>query len=239
MNPAHAHIRELAALDEKLKRILARRHGHEERIRSAEGALEAAEAHLGDRRGEIARLRKEADELNLEVRTAEAEVERLGGQLLAAKSNKEYQVLKREVDGAEGKRGEFEDGVLERLERVDAVGEEERAAKAAVEAALASVEAARAALGDVEQELSGDEATLRDAREATVSKLDGDTRRRYEAVLAQRGDTAVARIKGGACSGCARKITLQIEVLMDAGEEIVQCMSCQRILYVDEGEAGP
>jgi len=30
-----------------------------------------------------------------------------------------------------------------------------------------------------------------------------------------------------------------MEVLMDKGEEIIQCMSCNRILYVDDGDAGP
>ena len=72
----------------------------------------------------------------------------------------------------------------------------------------------------------------------TVSKLDEETRRLYEALLAQRG-SAIAKVQGGSCSACARKLTLQMEVLMDKGEEIVRCMSCLRILYLEDGDAGP
>ncbi|MHC4247702.1 MAG: zinc ribbon domain-containing protein [Planctomycetota bacterium] len=239
MNPALANLKDLAALDEKLKRIRGRRQKQEEEVESARGELEEAKAHLGDRREEVARLRKEADALNLEVKTAEGEVERLSGQLLGAKSNKEYDVLKREVEAAEKQKNEFEDGVLERLERVDAVTEEERAGKAGVDAAEKALAAASAALEDLEKELAGDEKALKDARETTVSELDEETRRLYEALLAQRGDSAMARVRDRSCSSCARKLSLQMEVLMDAGEEIVQCMSCRRILYLEDEDAGP
>ncbi|MHC5054631.1 MAG: zinc ribbon domain-containing protein [Planctomycetota bacterium] len=239
MNPALANLKDLAALDEKLKRIRGRRQKQEDEVEAARGELEEAKAHLGDRREEIVRLQKEADALNLEVKTAEGEVERLSGQLLGAKSNKEYDVLKREVEAAQKQKNEFEDGVLERLERVDAVTEEESAGKAAADAAEKALAAASAALEELEKELSGDEKALKDARETTVSELDEETRRLYEALLAQRGDSAMAKVQEGSCSACARKLTAQMEVLMDAGEEIVQCMSCRRILYINNGDVGP
>lgn len=239
MNPVIARLKELASLDGKLHTISDRRRAQEEAVAAAEAALAEAEGLVGDRHDEIKRLRKEADELNLEVRSAEAEVERLAGQLRMAKSNKEYEVLKREVDAAEEKKSGFEDGVLERLERVDVVLEGEAAARAAGDAARASLEAARGDLAALEEELAGDEAALTESREATVSGLDPETRHLYEALLVQRGDSALAKVKDGSCSACARKLSAQMEVLIDTGEEIVQCMSCRRILYLDDGEAGP
>lgn len=239
MNPALAHLKNLAALDKRLKRIRARRQKQEDEAQAARSALEEAKAHLGDRHGEITRLQKEADAQNLEVKTAEGEVERLSAQLLTAKSNKEYEVLNREVEAAKKQQGEFEDGVLERLERGDAVAEEARAGKATVEAAEKAVEAAGTAIEDLNRELAGDDEALKDARATTIAELDEATRRLYEALLAQRGDSAMAAIHDGSCSACARKITLQMGVLMDTGDVLVQCMSCQRILYVEDADVAP
>jgi len=129
MNPALVHLKHLAALDEKLKRIRARRRKQEEGISAARSGLDEASAHLCSRDEEIVRLQKEADALNLEVRTAEGEVERLSSQLITAKSNKEYDVLNREVQAAEATKGEHEDAVLERLEQGDAMVEEKAAAQ--------------------------------------------------------------------------------------------------------------
>jgi len=239
MNPALDHLKALAALDDKLGRIRARRREQEEKVGEARSALDEATGHLGGRDDEIARLQKEADALNLEVRVAEGEVERLSAQLLAAKSNKEYDVLNREVEAAKAQKSRYEDDVLERLERVDAVAEELVAAKSAVDAAQAALDAAVAASADLEKELAGDEKLLDDERKATLARLDDETHRLYEALLAQRGDSAIAKVKDGTCSACARKLSAQMEVLIDNGEEIVQCMSCRRILYLDDGDAGP
>jgi len=239
MNPALVHLKHLAALDEKLKRIRSRRRKQEEEISAARSGLDEANTHLCSRDEEIARLQKEADALNLEVRTAEGEVERLSAQLLTAKSNKEYEVLNREVQAAEAKKGEHEDAVLERLEQADAMVEEKAAAQSAVEAARAAVDAAVASAAAFEKELAGEEKALTDDREADLAKLDAETRRLYEALLAQRGDSAISKVRDGTCSACARKLSSQMEVLMDKGEEIIQCMSCNRILYVDDGDAGP
>jgi len=239
MNPALVHLKQLAALDEKLKRIRARRRRQEEEVSAARSGLDEASTHLCSRDEEIARLQKEADALNLEVRTAEGEVERLSAQLITAKSNKEYDVLNREVKAAEAAKGEHEDAVLERLEQADAMAEEKTAAQSAVEAAQAAVDAAAQSLAALEEELAGEEKALTGEREADLAQLDTETRKLYEALLAQRGDSAIAKVRDGTCSACARKLTAQMEVLMDKGEDIVQCMSCQRILYVDDGDAGP
>ena len=112
MNPALEHLKNLAVIDRKLGRFRKRREKQQEEVQGARDALEKAEADLGDRSGEIIRLQKEADALNLDVRSAEGEVERLSAQLLMAKSNKEYDVLNREVDAARKQKGKFEDKVL-------------------------------------------------------------------------------------------------------------------------------
>jgi hypothetical protein len=232
MNPALVHLKDLAVLDGKLARFRKRRDKQDGNVQAARTALEEAKTHLDDRGKAIVLLQKEADAFNLEAQTAEGEVERLSGQLTTAKSNKEYDVLNREVTAAKKQKSQFEDEVLERLESADTVADEKKAAQAAVETAEAAVKTALAEAVELDKELSGDEKALTDRRDAAISKLDKETRRNYEALLVQRG-SAIAKVHEGSCSGCARKLSPQMEVLMDIGNEIVQCMSCQRILYAE------
>lgn len=233
-NPALALLTDLASLDEKLQRIDKRRREQEDAVRAAESALAAAGAHLADRHEEIMRLRKEADGLNLEVGAADSDIERLQGQLLAAKSNKEYGILRRGLDAAKEKRSGFEDEVLERLERADVIAEEEAAAKTALEEAGRGLEEKSRAAASVEAELAKDEASLRREREGVDSKLDQETRHLYDRLLEHRHDSAMARVVDGVCSACSRKLTPQLENLVAIGEEIVQCMGCQRVFYLDD-----
>ena len=236
-NPALALLTGLASLDEKLQRVDKRRREQQDAVSAASAALEAAQAHLADRHEEIMRLKKEADALNLDVRSAEDEVERFDLQLLGAKSNKEYDILRRELEAGQAKKSKLEDEVLERLERADVVAEEEAAAKAALEEATKSLDEKKKTAESVEGELAQEESSLRQERDGVVSGLDTETRHSYDRLLAQRRDSAMSKVVDGVCSACARKLTPQLTNLVDIGEEIVHCMSCQRILYLDE--SGP
>jgi len=71
----------------------------------------------------------------------------------------------------------------------------------------------------------------RDRREQS-GVVDAGSARLYEALRSSRQGMAVAKVERGICQGC--RITLPVSVLQKArsGAVIVQCSSCERILYV-------
>jgi hypothetical protein len=237
MNPTLKTLRELAEIDRALARVRERRRRKLERVRSAEEDLARARSAVSSHREVISRLKREADELNLELKSAESEIARLEAQRSGAKSNKEYEILTKEIRAAAAKKSELEDGVLERLEEVDSLAEEERSARAAVEEAERALEDQKKAREAAEAGLAGEEEALAERRNGVASGLDPEDLTLYERLLAQRGDSALARVVDGACSACARKLTAQLDNLVSSGDEVVQCMSCRRILYLDDGEA--
>jgi predicted nucleic acid-binding Zn-ribbon protein len=208
-------------------------------VRAASAALAEAESAVGSKRDEIRALQKEADAMNLDVKATEAELAKLELQQLQAKSNKEYDIFKREIEAAKQKESTLEDGVLERLEHIDGKLAEQRQAESRVQVARKALDAAKGEAAGAESAVLAEEAALKKSRGEKIQNVEPELRYTYEQILKQRKDTAIASAVGGVCSRCSRKITRQMEAMLDFGQEVVQCMSCSRILYVDETSATP
>jgi predicted nucleic acid-binding Zn-ribbon protein len=239
MNPELQNLRALSELDSKLRSVALQRSEKQKAVEEARSLVADAEAQCAAKRDEAKALQREADALNVEVKGIEENVAKLSGQQLQAKSNKEYDVFKREIEAAKQKQSELEDGVLERLERIDALQAEEKAAQGRLKEAKKALETAEASAAAAEKEITSQESGLREKREAAASVIDAELRHAYERLLEQRKDSAMAKVVGGVCSMCSRKITRQMEAMLDIGQEIVRCMSCNRILYLDESAESP
>jgi predicted nucleic acid-binding Zn-ribbon protein len=239
MNVDLQRMLDLSRLDASLRGIAERRREREATVRAAEESLADAESLISTKHEEAKAVLRDADRLNLDVKSSEVELRKLEDQRAGAKSNKEYEILSKQIQAAEEKRGGLEDEVLERFERADALAAEERAGKARAEEARRALEEARRAAAAAEAEIAQEEARLKSERGSTAELLDPEDRRLYEKLLEQRVDSAVAMVVDGSCQCCARKITPQMENLLDIGKDIVQCMSCRRILFLDEGNLTP
>ena len=90
----------------------------------------------------------------------------------------------------------------------------------------------QASLSQKQAELNSALATLEKKRKDLASKLDTASLELYQALRRIRQGTAVAKVEQGVCQGC--RIALPMSELQRAkiGQELVQCGSCERILYL-------
>jgi predicted nucleic acid-binding Zn-ribbon protein len=239
MNSELQHLRALSELDSRLRAVTLQRSEKQKAVDATRTAVAAAEARCGATRDQVKALQREADAQNVDVKAVEETIAKLSGQQLQAKSNKEYDVFKREIEAAKQQKSELEDGVLERLERIDALQAEQEAAQALLKEAQKALDAAQADAAAAEKDIVAVEGGLHEKREAAAALIDPELRHAYEKLLEQRKDSAMAKVVGGVCSMCSRKITRQMEAMLDVGQEIVRCMSCSRILYLDESAESP
>lgn len=234
MNQRIRDLRDVSSLDAALRALAERREAKTRAVKTAEEALAGAEAGLTSKREEIRTFQKEADAMNLEILSAEEHVEKLETQRNSAKSNKEYEVFTREIEAEKKKLGALEDEVLVRLERIDELTEQERSSRQKIEEDSAALASAQGELAKAEGEFASEEAGLSRERKELAAKIDPEDLTLYDRILEMRKDSAVSVMEEGSCRACARRLTPQLENLVMLGEEIVQCMSCSRILYVDE-----
>ena len=92
--------------------------------------------------------------------------------------------------------------------------------------------AEQAELSSEQAELTASLAALEQRREQMAARIEAATLELYHRLRQKRQGRAVAKLERGICQGC--HIALPMSELQRArmGQELVQCSSCERILYV-------
>ncbi|MFC1875518.1 zinc ribbon domain-containing protein [Chloroflexota bacterium] len=215
-------------------------------IESDEKALSRCLGRLGESeavkgvRSRIQSVRQQMTGLEKKQHSAEWQVEDIETKLTAVKETlysgriknpKELASLQQEEKSLEVQRDRLEEGTLETMEQVEVV--------------TADLAALNSELGELEdgwrsqqQELSAEIerlkksiSGLKEKQKLALVGIDTRTIDYYNQLKKQKG-WAVAKIEQGTCRSC--RISLSTAELQRArGEQIVECNSCRRILFLD------
>ena len=184
-------------------------------------ALRSAQREFKDREGE-------ADQLREKIEEVQTQLYRPG----VIRSPKELEDLQLELESLKRRRSELEDQALEAM---DAMEEAQKSLKEAEEHLVElaqSHDSGQAQLGGRKGRLEGDLVTLEERRTEQLELVDANLLALYDRLRANRQGRAVAKVAGGACQGCRISLPVNLVQRARAGKEVVQCSSCERILYV-------
>jgi predicted nucleic acid-binding Zn-ribbon protein len=223
----------LQDLDSQADAVRAALAGIDERLGNEEALvpLREAVAALEERRRPLAAQQKEQETIVEDGRRhIQREEEKLYSGTIT--SPRDLDDLQKEVESlqrAQRERDERLLAILSELEEVDS--------------ALAS---ARSELAQAQEEWDSDQVALQADRERYTAQLaDCESRRQpqaerfspevlrlYDQLRKTRAGRAVVRVERGTCQGC--RITLPVTLVQRAraGNSVVQCSSCGRILFV-------
>jgi predicted nucleic acid-binding Zn-ribbon protein len=196
-------------------------------LSSARGRIEELEARLAEL--EPSRRQSERSNEQVQERLKAVENRLYGG---AVTNPRELAAAEEERSFLQAQRGEQEDSLLELMVGIDeaqSARDQTREELARLEAVM---EAARPALEAEETRLGAEIPELRQDREDVTPQFPSHVLAIYERLLKARNGYAVARVERGMCQGC--RITLPSVELQRAksSQDLVQCNSCQRILFV-------
>lgn len=227
---------ELLALQETdlaLDRARARLAELESQIGESEELITARET-AGEQRQVVTQLRSRLSETEWSVdevkdKATEVESKLYGGTI---RNPKELSDLDADLTSLKVQVAKREDTLLSLLVEID----DAEAQLAGAEAALAEVESEwnqhQAALLQEKAQIEPRIASLQASRDDQSTAVDTSSLRLYQLLRDRHGGQAVASVERGMCQGC--RITLPMSVLQKArsGIELVQCVSCERILFV-------
>ena len=183
----------------------------------------------------ITQLRKAVDQKNLQLRTNESKINDLRAKLNAASSNREFDIIKAQIEADTVANSVLEDEVLEILDKVDQAQRtleeiDEQVAKAkADQATLNKANEAKApGLLAIAEELN---AQIRD-HERTLSSEVAAT---YHRLVKAHGAGALTNVSGNACGSCFVELTRNQQVDLKLGK-LLFCRTCGRLMYRDDSD---
>jgi predicted nucleic acid-binding Zn-ribbon protein len=201
--------------------------------------LAALDARLNEARQAVEsvkeQLKKNHDrrrDLEKDVALYQGRLTKFKDQLSAVKTNREYQAMQHEIATAQSDLGSVEEKVLEQMLEADELAAAAKKSEAALAAQSKEIEGEKKTLN---QELATTEASLKqstEARAALVKTLEPRLIALFEQVAkARKGVAICSATREGLCSVCHVRLRPPVFQQVRHNDSIVQCESCQRVLY--------
>jgi hypothetical protein len=227
--------------DQKIRRVqgeLAHLAPEREGLRAKAAATLTQLESLKTRAKQIESGRKR---LELDVESKKQQIERYANQQLQTRKNEEYRALTHEIDACKADITKIEDQEIELMEQAEQVQKETSRISREAGETKKLVEDQVAQLDQREANLKQELAELLQGRAELAAGVEDSARVRYERLVRSKGENVVVGVHSGVCGGCHMKLPPQILVLCMAGQEIISCPNCGRILYYtrDMALAGP
>ena len=150
---------------------------------------------------------------------------------MAVKTNQEYHAVQKEIEFAQTEMKAAEDKVLERMLEADDLTAAVKKAEAELASEQKKVDADRKAMAAEFAELKASLERIRGERADVVRSLTPQVLSTFERVAQRRNGIAVAEARDGICTICHVRLRPQVFNTVRRNEEIIQCDSCNRILY--------
>lgn len=175
-------------------------------------------------------LKMAADQKSLQLKSNEAKILELKGKLNAASSNREFDIIKSQIEADSMANSVLEDEILNHLEKVDAAQIAVR--KLEAELAAAKLEETRASekITSSMAELNSRALALQQEIASAESVLPAEIAVVYRRLVKTYGAGALAEVDGSICSSCYVGLPPQMAVALKAGQ-IMFCKTCGRLLY--------
>ena len=200
-------------------------------VRARDQLIKNLDKEIEDKKNLIKETRALADKKGLDLKVKETHLQDLTAKLNQATSNREYDILKGQIEADTVAKSVLEDEIIEQLDKVDRLKAEIVESEATKSQRIADRDAFAAKF---EQEAVG----LREKRAGLDKQigqsenfLSGDKAGRYRRLVETYGGHAsMASVEENACSNCRVTITSQHRMELRMGE-IIFCSTCGRLLY--------
>jgi uncharacterized protein len=185
--------------------------------------------------------RKDADRLELDLRTREAEVSKFRAALNTTKTNKDYAAILTQINTLKADNSKLEEQILKIMQEVDLL-------KIDSDKLQAQVQAEQARLAEIER-LSGDEIKrltvmmddLTGKRAEAAKGVEPEYLNVFDRIAANYDGDAMAQIEihgkrtphDFVCGGCFMQLNAEHVNALRTRDEIRTCDNCGRILYLE------
>jgi len=190
--------------------------------RALEARLEAARQEVAAAKDRVAVNKSARAALEKDVAVQQGRLSKFREQAMAVKTNQEYHAIQHEITFAQTEVKKIEDSIL-----VASL----KAAEGKLAAETKAVDADRKTMKTAHSEMEAALERIVAERSSLVGSLDKHVLTTFEAVSRKRNGVAVAEARDGICTICHVRLRPQVFNTVRRNDQIVQCDSCNRILF--------
>lgn len=231
MNPDLERLIAVQRLDTTLRETERRLAEDPERQRAFDARLETAREQLALVKQQVADSQTARRAIEKDLAVHQGRLSKFREQAMAVKTNQEYHAIQHEIAFAESQIKTLEDQILERMLEADDLAGAVKRKEAELAAQQKAVEQERAAdakelagLREMLTRIAAERASLAGQVPPPVMAI-------FELVSRRRNGVALAEAKQGMCTLCHVRLRPQVFNTLLKNEQILQCDSCNRILY--------
>lgn len=223
-------VAEIHRLHQQLRDVQEQMERGPRQLKIRQQATQQKQAELEAQKQKHKALRMGADQKSLQLKTNEAKISDLRSKLNQASSNREFDIIRAQIDADTMANSVLEDEILDTLEKVDAAQIGIKQLEETV--ATAKAEEARGA-AETEKTLPGLQSQLAELNAALAAaelNLPPDFVLQYRRLSQAYGAGALAEVEGNICGSCYVSLPPQLAVQVRAGQ-VIFCKTCGRLLY--------
>jgi predicted nucleic acid-binding Zn-ribbon protein len=232
MSPHLERLIQLQHLDSTIQQARLTIAAHPQRLADAEARLGVARQAVEHATERLKASQEARRALEKDAALYQGRLSKFKDQLSSVKTNREYTAMQHEIATAQADLGSAEEKVLERMMEADTFTADVKQAEAALATQQKAIEGEKKELAE---ELAAEQARLEKAlatRSQLVAQLEPRAVALFEQVAkARKGVALCPATRDGLCSVCHVRLRPHVFQQVRANETIIQCDSCQRILY--------
>jgi len=241
MGPTNIALVKLFKAEQKLREAQVRLESAARHVRVQERRTNELAEKLKLAQKELKENQAKAAELDLELQSRDAAIEKLRTQQQTAKNNKEYQAFLIEINTGKVDRNKIEDDAMKLLETVERAQNEAGVMKQQLEAEQAKLATLHAESGDTIKRLTAEVDALRPAREAAYEATPLRAQDAFNRIVDRFEGEALAplekpdrRREEYLCGGCNMSLVADVYNKLHSRDDLVYCPSCRRMLYIPD-----
>ena len=229
-------LQELSLEQARLQKILS---SFPLEIESIDRQSQEASSALTAARESVEEGRKRRRAHEAELQDLESRLSKYNAQLMQVKTNQEYKAMQKEIEGVRGSVGAVEEKILLLMDEIESLQKKVAGEEVLLAQRKKESDARKAEILKSQEEIAAEAAKVEAARMEASAGVRGEALEMFTRIAPLRNGIAVARALDERCLECKVRVRPQIFAEIRKNERIIQCDSCQRILYYLPPPAAP
>jgi predicted nucleic acid-binding Zn-ribbon protein len=200
-------------------------------IKEIDHKIEESLKIVQDAKDKFAKNQKIRRDLEVEVQDLNGKITKYKRQLNEVRTNKEYSSLLKEIEETQAKIDSLEEGIIEEMLAADDIEKEIKSADQKAVEIQNQLTKQKEDILKKKKEIEDEKEMLQKEKEELLPQVPSDKLNLYNQIFVKKNGIVLSPLRDEFCSMCHMRIRPQMVNELLAGNKIILCENCGRILY--------